>query len=206
MKKKIIAVIPARKGSKRLPDKNTKMLVKKPMISYSIDAALKSKYIEKILISTDDEKVKDIVKSYKEKSKGKIVIIDRPKHLAEDETRTEPVIVHALEKIKDEYNAVVLLQPTSPLRTADDIDNCLDIFLKEKCSSVLTVKEIEPFHIFVPNGAVFVTSKNMITKQNKLYDENKKLMLMPQDRSVDIDTETDFLLAEKLLNRKHENK
>jgi len=81
-----------------------------------------------------------------------------------------------------------------------------DIFLKEKCSSVLTIREIEPFHIFVPNGAVFVTSKNMIIKHNKLWDDNKKLMLMPQDRSIDVDTETDFLLAEKLLSMKHENK
>lgn len=204
--KKILAVIPARQGSKRLPGKNTRMLFGKPMISYSIDEALKSKYIDKIIVSTDDSEVKNIVKKYEDFSSDILTIVDRPKHLAEDNSLTESVVVHALQTISEDCDIVVLLQPTSPLRTSADIDNCIDIFLKEKCSSVLTVKEIQPFHIFVPNGAVFVTSKSMIIKHNKLWDENKRLMIMPQERSVDVDTETDFLLAEKLLSRDYENK
>ena len=200
---KIVGLITARKGSKRLLNKNTRMMYKKPMISYTIDEALKSKYIDKIIITTDDEKVKKIVDNYKENSKNRIEIIDRPLHLATDDARTLPVLVHALKSTKDVFDVAVLLQPTSPLRTVEHIDKCIQIFLKENCTSLVTVKEFEPFDIFVPNGAIFITSGDTITKDNKLRDKNVRLVVMSQESSVDIDTEIDFMVAEHILRRKY---
>jgi len=202
---RIVGIIPARKGSKRLPNKNTMPMCKKPMISYTIDEALKSKYIDKIIITTDDEKVKKIVDNYKDSSKNRLEIIDRPTHLATDDVPTVPVLIHALESTKDTFDVAVLLQPTSPLRTAEHIDKCIQTFLMENCTSLVTVKEVEPFNIFVPNGAIFITSRNMIVKDNKLRDSNVRLVVMPQESSIDVDTEIDFMVAEKILRWRYGN-
>ena len=204
--KKILAIIPARKGSKRLPGKNTKELLGKKMIEYSIDEALKSKYISKIVISTDDEKVMDITNSKMKKSSENISLIKRPKELCEDDTPTMPVLQHVLKSIPNEYDTVILLQPTSPLRTVDHIDKCIDIFLKEECKSLVTVKEVEPFNIFVPNGAVFIANRSMITKESKLRDRNVRLVIMSQEDSIDVDTEIDFKAAEETMKWKSAGK
>ena len=198
---KIVGIIPARKGSKRLINKNTMMLLEKPMISYSIDEALKSNFIDKIIITTDDIKVKKIIEKYKDDSKNQLQVIDRPKHLALDETPTLPVLIHALKSTEVSYDIAVLLQPTSPLRTVEHIDNCIQTFLKENCTSLITVKEVEPFNIFVPNGAIYIANKNLIVKDNKLRDSNVKLVVMPQESSIDIDTKIDFLVAEQILKK-----
>lgn len=202
---KIVGIVPARKGSKRLLNKNTRPMCKKPMISYTIEEALKSKYIDEIIITTDDEKVKRIVDSYKDDSKNRLKIIDRPKHLAKDDVPTLPVLIHALKSTKNTFDVVVLLQPTSPLRTVEHIDKCIKTFLTEKCTSLVTVKEVESFNIFVPNGAIFIANRNMIVKDNKLRDKNVRLVIMPQESSIDVDTEIDFIAAEKILRSKYVN-
>ena len=199
---KILAIIPARKGSKRLPGKNTKLLYGKKMIEYSIDEALKSKYIDNIVITTDDNEIIGIVNDKKKKFSNLLTLIKRPKELSGDDVPTIPVMQHVLNSIPKEYSTVVLLQPTSPLRTVEHIDKCIDIFIKEGCSSLVTVKEVEPFNIFVPNGAVFITERKMIIKDNKLRDNNVRLVAMSQEESIDIDTEIDFKAAEEILKWK----
>jgi CMP-N-acetylneuraminic acid synthetase len=203
---KTLAIIPARKGSKRLPGKNTLIVSGKPMINYTIDAALKSKYINKIAITTDDEKVIDIAQKYKDSSGDKLTVINRPKELSTNNVPTLPVLEHVLQNISDEYTIVVLLQPTSPLRTEEHIDSCIETLIKEDCSSLITVKEIQPFHLFVPNGAIYITSRELIIKHNKLKDDNVRLVLMSEEASIDVDTKTDLILAEVLLGRKNENR
>jgi len=201
-KEKILAIVPARKGSKRLPDKNIKELYGKPLVSYTIDEALKSKYIDKIVVNTNDKRIIDILEKYKEYKTKKIIIINRPDDLAKDDVPTQPVLVHTLKSLNHKFKTIVILQVTSPLRTVEDIDNCINIFIKEKSSSLMTVKEIDPFNIFVPNGAIFITSDKLILKKNRFKTKDPRLVVMPAERSVDIDTEVDFLHAKAILGMK----
>ena len=127
---RILAIIPARGKSKGIEKKNTKTLAGKPLIEHTIDAALKSNYIEKVVVSTDDKVVADVLKKYN------IDLIKRPSNLAEDKSPIIDTVFHVLEKIKPNYNpeVVILLQPTSPLRNINDINNSLDLFLEKKCN------------------------------------------------------------------------
>ena len=205
MTTKTVAIITARKGSKRLPKKNIRPLLGKTLISYSIDEAIKSKYIDKIVVSTDDETIMSLVENSDEYNK-KLLLVKRKKELSGDKVPTLPVLDDALKAVSKDYNTVILLQPTSPLRTVQHIDNCLKIFQEENCTSLVTVKEIDPFDVFTPNGAIFISTRNLIQKQHKLKDENVRLVVMPDEESIDIDTELDFIIAENILRWKNENR
>lgn len=140
----ILAIIPARKGSKGMPGKNKIELCGKPMISYSIEAAKSSDYISSIVITTDDNDIREIGLKYN------IDTVSRPVELSEDETPMLPVLIHALKNcMKGGINPeiVVLLQPTSPLRLAEDIDNVLDVLIKGGFNSAVSVRklDINPF-------------------------------------------------------------
>jgi len=136
--KKILAIIPARGGSKRLPGKNLIELLGKPLIWYTIEAAKNSKYIDKVVVSTDNLKIAEISKKYG------VEVIKRPKFLATDKSKSSDVVLHALEVLKKNYvpDIFVLLQPTSPLRTAEDIDKSINIFLEKNHDSVISVCEV----------------------------------------------------------------
>ena len=139
-KMEIIALIPARGGSKGIPKKNIKNLRGKPLISYSIGSAKKTKYINKVVVSTEDKEIAEISREYDAE------IIERPEELAEDESSTIDTILHALEVLRAEnYNPdiIILLQPTSPLRNAEDIDSAIELFLNSDCESVVSVCEVE---------------------------------------------------------------
>jgi CMP-N,N'-diacetyllegionaminic acid synthase len=126
--KKIIAIIPARGGSKGLPGKNIKRLAGKPLIAWTIEQAKKSGWIDKLIVDTDDEKIAEIARKY-----GAEVPFLRPKELAQDKSSIYDVIFHALDwfkKIGLDFDSVALLEPTSPLRKDDDIDNAVRLFLK----------------------------------------------------------------------------
>jgi CMP-N-acetylneuraminic acid synthetase len=138
-KTNVIAIIPARGGSKGIPRKNIRLLAGKPLIAYTIEAAFTSK-MDKVIVSTEDEEIAEISKKYGAE------VIERPKGLAKDETPTIDVIFHVLEILKAKnYNPdiVVLLQPTSPLRNAEDIYNAIKLFLDSDCESVVSVCEVE---------------------------------------------------------------
>jgi len=224
---KIIAIIPARGGSKGIPRKNIKLLNDKPLIAYSIEAALKSRRVNRVIVSTEDREIAEISKRYGAE------VIDRPKELARDDSPTIDAILHALGLLeKSEYipDVVVLLQPTSPLRNAEDIDNAIELFLSNDCESVVSVCEIErsPYWSFkiengylkpifggnyvkmrrqdlpkayMPNGAIYIATPETLRKYKSFYCPKTVPYIMPLERSVDIDNEIDFMLAALIMKK-----
>ena len=125
-KKKIIALIPARGGSKSLPRKNILPLNGKPLISYSIETALESKFIERVIVSTDDEEIKKIAIKY-----GAEVPFMRPKNISDDKTTDLPVFEHCIDTLKDKIDIIVHLTPTSPIRKIEIVDAAIEKFITE---------------------------------------------------------------------------
>lgn len=225
MKPKIVAIIPARGGSKGIPKKNIKPLLGKPLIAWTIWQARKSEYLDKIIVSTENDEIAEVSRDWSAE------IIKRPKELAKDESPTIDAVFHLLEVLRTENynpNIVVLLQPTSPLRTAKDIDNAIDLFLNSDCESVVSVCEAKhpPYwsfkidggylkHLFgneylkmrrqdlpktyMPNGAIYISTPQMLYKYKSSYCEKTIPYVMPAERSIDIDTEIDFMLAELVM-------
>lgn len=147
--KKIIAIIPARGGSKGIPQKNIKLLGGKPLIFYTIEAALKSKYLDRVIISTDSKEIARIAKSY-----GANVPFLRPKEYARDNSPDSEVIEHVVDWFKKRgknFDIVVWLEPTSPLRKPDDIDKAIEIFIKNfnKADSLVSVGEVHTESPFI---------------------------------------------------------
>ena len=226
METKILAIIPARGGSKTIPRKNIKLLNGKPLIYYTIKESIKSKYLGRIIVSTEDKEISEISKKYGAE------VIERPEELAKDETPTIDVIFHVLRVQAENFEPglVVLLQPTSPLRNAQDIDNAIELFLKNDCESVVSVCEVEhslywSFEIenrylkpifggkylnmrrqdlpkvYTPNGAIYVSTPEILRKYKSFYCSKTIPYIMPPERSVDIDNEIDFMLAELLMRK-----
>lgn len=142
--KSILAIIPARGGSKGIPRKNIKTLAGKPLIAWSIEAGKKSKYIDRIIVSTEDKEIRDISLVY-----GAEVPFLRPKELAQDNTSSVDTIVDVIMKLKDieklEYDFILLLQPTSPLRNEKHIDESIDLLISnlDKYNALISVTELE---------------------------------------------------------------
>lgn len=190
---KILGVILARKGSKRLPDKNTKLLNGKPLIEYTIDAALESGVIDTLVVSTDDNLIKNIIIS-QPKYKN-VYIIDRPKYLATDNAPSEECILHVMDHYAP-HDYVMLLQPTSPLRTAVDI-KCSVKYMKDFCQwGVLTYNE----RTKKPNGNIYITRWDYLYNNRKLVRD--EFYYQSEKDSIDIDTELDFKIAEMLLKER----
>ena len=208
----MIAIIPARSGSKGLPGKNIKSLCGKPMIAYTIESALKSKYITEVIISTDCKEIEKIALKYGAKS-----YFLRPNHLASNDAKAIDVYIYTIEKLINEYdyiiNEFIVLQPTSPLRKVDDVNSAIDLFFGKKADSVISyTKENHPieWHQYInlegkfekifnnnkllnrqesresyyPNGAIFIFKYNLI-KQNKYYNSNSYAFIMPIEKSID---------------------
>ena len=221
---KIISIIPARGGWKGLPKKNILELAGKPLIAWTIESSLKSKYISKTIVSSDCDEILNISSKYGSE------ILKRPDELARDTTPTEPVVEHILQNIKDlgNYSYLVLLQPTSPLRDEKDIDEAISKLIQEKdATALISVKEIDnkilkafkinnngylegisnnkyPFmrrqdlpKVFMPNGAIYIISINEFLKTKRLFSDNAISYLMNEEKSLDIDTIDDF---EKIKN------
>lgn len=183
----ILGIILARKGSKRLPNKNKRLLNGKPMVSYSIEAGMKSKYITDVVVSSDDPDVIKIAMEYG------VYAFDRPDKLAQSDTSAQDTIDYVIKnQLKKKYDFTVLLQPTSPLRTHEHIDRCIEMYMNTDFDSVITVVEIAPI-IYRPNGCVYVF-------KDKIYQPNTGFFLMPKEESVDVDTFFDFKMAEAMMN------
>lgn len=225
---KILALIPARGGSKRVPGKNIKLLGGLPLIAWSIRAAQESGACSDILVSTDDEKIAEVACNY-----GATVLGLRPAHLSTDEIGSAVVALHALENYEAEHGAVdglILLQPTSPFRSADTIRGAVNLFAEHgrHCSVVgvspaschpawcfrITKLEMEPFlgwgvlekrsqelePAWMLNGAIYVISPSRLRKDRKfLMPDTKPLIMGPNREAIDIDTPEDWAVAEALL-------
>ncbi len=221
----MIAVVPARGGSKGLPGKNIKDLLGKPMIAYTIKEALKSKYISEVIISTDCKEIEEVAIKYGAKSP-----FLRPEYLASDSAKAIDNYIYTIERLTKEFGydikEFVVLQPTSPLRKVEDIDGAIELFKDKNADSVVSYTEehhpIE-WHKYItedgkfenifeekllnrqeikksyfPNGAVFVFDYELI-KQGKYYGDNSYAYIMPRVRSVDVDTMDDFKYIEFLM-------
>lgn len=229
-KQKILAVIPARGGSKRIPRKNIRLLKGKPLISYAITAAFESGLVDKIVVSTEDKEIAQVAHQF-----GAEVPFIRPVELANHATSSFDVFRHALETIeaidKTVYNIALLIQPTTPLVLAEDIVTVIQKLLKTKANSCVSVCEISerpewmykikghwalPFsnlhnidtrsqdlpRVYRLNGAIYASKRHIILKKNRLLDRNSLTsIIMPRERSIDIDELIDFELAELLLKR-----
>ena len=222
--KRLLAVIPARGGSKRLPRKNVLDLAGKPLIAWTIQEALNCKYIDQVIVSTDDKEISDISKEY-----GADVPFFRPSELATDEAKTVDVVLHLLdelEKVGERYDYIILLQPTSPLRTAQNIDESVELLQMKISDAVISVCESEHPPLWcnvLPddmsmdnfldesvknkrsqdlskqyriNGAIYISSVKKLKKENSFFLSNNCIAyIMKQNVSIDIDTIDDFDFA-----------
>lgn len=224
----MLALIPARSGSKGLPDKNTLLLKNKPLIAYTIQAALASSAISRVVVNTDCQRIAEIAIEF-----GAEVPYLRSALLAKDDSKAIDVYKDAICRLKDfgfrQINSLCVLLPTCPLRTHLDIDNACGLFNETGVNSVvsytkanhpiewhkhidaqLNLKEVPGFldtqnrqcykETFYPNGAIYIF-KTKLLMSNAYYDHTSKAYIMPQERSLDIDTAWDFELVEKILTK-----
>jgi len=221
----VLGVIPARGGSKRLPNKNIRMLAGKPLIAWTIEAAQKAKRLTDYLVTSDAFPIIDAAKNY-----GAPVPFTRPAELATDTVRNIEVVAHALKFMETEkqlvYDIIILLQPTSPIRNPVHIDKAVDMLWESNLDSVVSVKgpfkkrdpilkairngvvedycpvedptDAEPFYLY--NAALYGVKRDYFIKHNKLISPRQVPLVMDPIHSVDVDTKTDFLMAETYLN------
>ena len=236
----IVGIIPARGGSVGVPLKNIKKLNGLPLISYTIQSAIESNSLDRIIVSTDHDEIANIaLKS------GAEVPFRRPADISED-VDTEFVLQHAVNYLKNEENynieAVVLLQPTSPFRKSSTISKCVKLYNKTDADSVVSVNNIEgnrpewmlsldekqkvqpyntPFFengnpviklaarqsfptLYKQNGVVYVTKRDLLMEKNLVIGPNAYAVLTEEEEAIDIDTQTDFLIAESIMISKNE--
>lgn len=214
--KRVIAIIPARMGSKRLPNKNIKIFNGRPLLYWSIVAAKKVKIIDKIYVSTDSLKIKKIAVKY-----GALVPFLRPKKYAYDNSPSQELIIHLLKNLNYKIDYVVLLQPTSPLRNYRDIEASLKNCIKKGLKSLVSVtclsnfklnllkkpskniklldkKQVSKFkHI---NGSIFILKASDFLIKKKIINSSTKFFETNKNESIDIDTNLDFEFA-KILSK-----
>lgn len=224
---RILALIPARGGSKRLPRKNLLPLAGKPLIAWTIEAAKKSKYINTVCVSTDDIELQSVALEY-----GAEVPFLRPAYLANDIAKSTDVAIHALDWYKQQgkvFDTLILLQPTSPLRTTEDIDNAIKLYVEKEACSVTSVCETEHSPLWTNilpsdlsmdyfirseiknsrsqdlptyyrlNGAIYIVkSDTLYDTKSFIAEKGSFAYIMSQENSIDIDTKLDFYLVESI--------
>jgi CMP-N,N'-diacetyllegionaminic acid synthase len=225
----ILAVITARGGSKGVPRKNIKKLGGRPLISYTIDIAKKSDLITDLIVSTDDVEIADIARK-----NGANVPFIRPEELSRDHIPHLPVMKHSIKFMENKlgimFDYIVILQPTSPFRTKEDLDGTIKKLIDTGADSAVSVVEIEENHpvkikklegnrvlpycaeevegtrrqdlptAYKRSGAVYAMKRDLIMKEDKLYGDYIAGYVVPKERSIDIDTPLDWEKAEYMLN------
>ena len=224
---KILAVIPARGGSKGIPRKNIIDVAGKPLMAWSIEASLSSRYISKTVVSSDDDEILEIAEKYG------ATCIKRPSNLATDKAGSEGLIIHAIElenQAGNFYDYVMLLQPTSPLRGVAEIDESIKMLLDSEAKALISVYVPEhtpykafklnangkleglidnktPFmrrqdlpQTFMPNGAIYLIETEKFLKSASLFCEDATVAYeMSREKSVDMDVRDDVMLIERIL-------
>ena len=219
----LLALIPARGGSKGILRKNIKTLFDKPLINWTINAAKQAKCIDRIIVSTDDLEIAEIAKKC-----GADVPFLRPSELAKDETPGIEPALHAIEKVPG-FDWLILLQPTSPLRTASDIDGIFNFCQKNLASSAVSVTEVSkhPYlmyqmdkslnlqplisnrpeiirrqdfpNVYSLNGALYLARVDWLLKHRSFIGVDTLGFTMPLERSLDLDTALDWSITEQIL-------
>jgi len=223
--KKVLAIIPARGGSKGLPNKNILKLIDKPLIAWSIEQAIESKYVDSCIVSTDNKNIKEKAIEY-----GAKVDSLRPLNLSTDTSTTNEVVDYELKQLNENFDILLLLQPTSPLRTSKNIDEALEMMSIKKSSSVVSVvktnhppewsfklntehkikdvkklltlkrrQDSEPSYRL--NGAIYATNISNFKKDNAFIRKDTAILVMSENSSIDIDTIDDFKFAESTLRK-----
>lgn len=223
--KKILALIPARGGSKGIKDKNIKPLHGRPLISYSIDCGLQSKYVDSVVVTTDSEKIAEVSRTF-----GARVPFMRPAEYALDTSPTVDAVWHALQTLKEmgeSYDVLLLLQPTQPLRTSQDVDSAIELYFEKGEADLISVcpvaehpQLIRAIHedgtmhkifnspatrrqdmpaFYRINGCIYLNNLAVFNKETGLREYSVPF-IMERSHSVDIDDLADFYLAEYYLN------
>lgn len=227
----ILGIIPARGGSKGIPRKNIRVLCGKPLIAYTIEAALESRLLKRFIVSTDDAEIAEVSRKL-----GAEVPFLRPPELATDTTPAIEVIHHAHSFMEQQddiiYDGVAYLEPPAPLRESEDIDNAIQLYLDTRPDSVVSVILANQFHpilmkkivdgrllpfciqepigmprqsydppAYMRNGAVYVFSRRNILKKI-LYGDVVRPYIMPEERAVCIDDMNDWYIAEAWMKKK----
>ncbi len=233
MKSRNIGCIFARGGSKGIPRKNIRMLRGKPLIAYSIETALSSDLIDRVIVSTDDNEIADISIKY-----GAEVPFIRPKELALDTTPEWLAWRHAISvlNLRNKNNIFISIPPTSPMRSVDDIDKCINLLLESDADIVITIKPAarnpyfnmvtvnpdgylglannsdRPIHrrqdappIFDITTVAYAAWPNFILSSNSIFEGKVKGVIVPEERAIDIDSALDFEFAEFLMSKKNQN-
>ena len=231
----MLAIIPARGGSKGIPGKNVRMLCGKPLIAHTIEAAAACKSIDRIVVSTDDEEIARVAREFNAE-----IPFMRPSELARDNSIALDAYIYTIDRLNNEfggdYREFAVLLPTSPLRIPEDIDNAIELYHRKKADSVLTFAEMSHPPVwamkinrdgtihsyfdlelgiknrqeldigYMPNGSIYVFKYALLKDKYTIYSDKTYAYIMPQERSVDIDTEMDLLFAEFLMkSRCHVN-
>lgn len=226
----MLAIIPARGGSKGVRGKNIKLLCGKPLIVYTIEAAVTARFVERIILSTDDPEIATIAGKYDVE-----IPFMRPAQLAQDDSLAIDNYIYTVDRFNSknskQYDDLIVLQPTSPFRTAADIDSAIKLFHEKNADSVISVceashppvwaKKIAPSgamkdylnnnignknrqeleKAYMPNGAIFILKLSLLKNFYSYYSDNTYAFIMPPERSVDIDTPFDFEFAEFLIKK-----
>jgi CMP-N,N'-diacetyllegionaminic acid synthase len=217
----LVAIIPARSGSKGVPGKNTRPLAGKPLIAWTIEAAIASGCFDRVVVSTDSPAIAQVAINY-----GAEVPFLRPHELATDEASSAAVVQHTLDFLGD-VSAFVLLQPTSPFRSLEDIQEFVALFSSSGADRAISVVECgkSPYwavtidggvvkkcfevpdgirrqdlpKVYMPNGALYAVRRDAFRQDPVFIDGMTPAYVMPPERSLDIDSEMDFLIAEAIL-------
>jgi len=230
--KTFLAIIPARGGSKGLPGKNIKELCGKPLIAWSIDAALKSKYIDEVVVSTDYQDIADIAKKY-----GANVPFLRPDELASDTATSFDAVKHTIDFYKNEFQKefdyIILLEPTSPLREDSDINSAIEKLLNSKATSIVGISKTEDQNpaflvkkddhdflygyenkemkvvrrqdieaIYFFEGTIYISRTDILLNKKTFYHQETIGYDVPKYKSLEIDDMDDFIMVEALMKHK----
>ena len=220
----LIALIPARSGSKGIKNKNIKLFCGKPLIQWSIEAALKTPLIDRVIVSTDSQDYASLSVKL-----GAEVPFIRPAKYALDDSPSIDTILHALDHIPEATN-ILLLQPTSPLRDHKDIESIYAFWKSKPNQSIVSIskskmhpswmyelnkdltinsfsKEIKAFRrqdlpdSYLINGAMYLASREFLLKEKSFISPDTLGFIMPKEKSIDIDDEKDWIYAETLMNQ-----
>jgi CMP-N-acetylneuraminic acid synthetase len=225
---KVLGIVPARGGSKGIPRKNLALLLGRPLLAYTAEAALSAKSLSRVVLSTDDRQIADVGRSL-----GLDVPFMRPHELARDDTPTIPVlqdVVRRLARDGQAYDAVFVLQPTNPLRRVEDIDGAVQLLEATQADSVISFVEVGEKHparmkmidaegrvhnppfaeasegqprqqlakLYLREGSVYVTRHDVLMRQNSLQGRDCRAWIVPPERACAIDTPWDLFLAEQM--------